>query len=460
MPIKKQYKKTKEEAILEANLKLKKLNIKIVGFKEYVGTESLCHIFCEKHGLSQNWENPWTPKLKKISNIKGCLKCTKNYKKTKEELFIFVEKNLNKSLLNIIKFDEKFKGNNTLVYLKCKKHGECFLWDKPWIPKVVSLLTGTRCPKCAGNYRSTEQEKINYVNDLLKNKPFEILKIVDFKNEHSKCIMKCSLHGISSEWDSPWLPSINGLKSNIGCPKCAGNYRFTEKENSLLIKDILASKNIEFLGFKKYVYDNSLCLLKCKIHGKGELWNPPWTPKLNKIKSGQGCPKCAKESNDLSKCLINNKLFKNPRYLYYIKIKDLSNNIYYYKVGVTNSNNIGRRFTKKKLIQQNLIFEDIKYFKSYNILILFCEYYILRKYNEYNIFFHKMNIKGIKGATECFNKNILIDKTLEKIFYESLDNIDILFNDFNLNQNDIIYIKDIIKEFKEQINEQKIYQSK
>lgn len=104
----------------------------------------------------------------------------------------------------------------------CDIHGEADTWGNPWHPTIRNLKQGKGCPKCSKRYQYTEDDILSeYNNNLLIDKTVKIKSIINYQNTKSRCIMTCSIHGDSNEWDKPWNPRIKDLKEGCGCPKCA-----------------------------------------------------------------------------------------------------------------------------------------------------------------------------------------------------------------------------------------------
>lgn len=104
----------------------------------------------------------------------------------------------------------------------CDIHGFGDSWGNPWNPTIRSLKQGKGCPKCSKRYQYLEDEIINNINsEVLVNKSVTLKSIVDYQNTNSRCIMTCTVHGDSDNWDKHWIPRISDLKYGVGCPKCA-----------------------------------------------------------------------------------------------------------------------------------------------------------------------------------------------------------------------------------------------
>lgn len=156
----------------------------------------------------------------------------------------------------------------------------CVMDRCEWSANVNSLVNGGYgCPSCAGNRRFTEDERIEQINRL---EDIEFISWVDgYKNGHSKANVKCEIDGF--EWSAKVSSLVN---TGSGCPSCAGNRRWTNKER---IEQINKTKNIEFVSWTDgYKNAFSRANLKCKIDGF------EWAASVSSIvNNGLGCPHCA-----------------------------------------------------------------------------------------------------------------------------------------------------------------------
>lgn len=105
--------------------------------------------------------------------------------------------------------------------MQCDIHGNSENWSNPWFPTIRSLKQGKGCPKCSQRYQYTEDDILEeFNNTILVDKTVKIKSIIDYQNTKSRCVMTCSIHGDSDQWDKSWTPRISDLKDGCGCPKC------------------------------------------------------------------------------------------------------------------------------------------------------------------------------------------------------------------------------------------------
>ena len=164
----------------------------------------------------------------------------------------------------------------------------CVIDEFEWSAKVSSLVSvGYGCPQCAGKRKWTAEERIEQISEL---ENIEFVSWVDgYSNCYSKANVKCTIDGFS------WSASVSNLiNQGYGCPRCAGNRRFTEEER---IEQINSLKNIEFVSWVDcYKGSYSKANLKCGIDGFG------WSARVHYlVNQGSGCPRCAKTGFDQTK---------------------------------------------------------------------------------------------------------------------------------------------------------------
>lgn len=162
-----------------------------------------------------------------------------------------------------------------------------------------------------------EKQEIIKINKLIDNK-YTVLFFKDgYQKSRTKCIIECEIHGLGKDFGTPWIPLLANLKNNnIGCPKCKNTYIETEKEVLERFKKEINPK-YKVIGFtKKYTGKRTSCVVECDIHGNGSEWGNPWTPNVDTLLRGFGCPKCSKQYKpsekealeNLKNILINNTI--------------------------------------------------------------------------------------------------------------------------------------------------------
>jgi len=317
------------------------------------------------------------------------------------------------------------KNGEERAVMHCKEHGSSDSWGNPWLPQLIKLKVAKGCIKCSGKYKFAEEELIEDVNNnVFHDGKHKILKIIDYKNRYSKCIVKCKEHGLSNEWGNPWLPNTKDLKAGYGCPKCYGNYLPTKEEVTEEVNMFLKGTGLTLIDIPNYKNRSSACHISCEIHGNGWEMKRRWTPIIKTLRSDHGCPLCSFETNKLKTLLKNPEQHNKERYLYFLKFTKEDKNEVFYKIGVNNSKNINMRYRKGLLEKAKLCIEVIEHIKTSNMSALMTEFYILKKYKDNKSYQRRLKTGGLEGATECFSKNILRGTSLKRLIKESLINQD------------------------------------
>lgn len=149
-----------------------------------------------------------------------------------------------------------------------------------WTARANNLVNhGTGCPKCSGAIGKEEGERINQINSI---KNIEFLRWDgDYSLLKSKAFVRCNKDGFE------WSTSINGLiNGGNGCPKCAGNRRYTKGEIECRINSIESISFVEWVD--GYVNSKSKLVVRCEVDGFE--WVSTVTSLLNKANY---CPVCS-----------------------------------------------------------------------------------------------------------------------------------------------------------------------
>ena len=151
---------------------------------------------------------------------------------------------------------------------------QCTIDNHEWTTTYSNIVCYKRgCPKCAQNAPYTQEE---FVAKMLEIHP-NIEVIGTYTNANKKVRLKCKIDGF--EWEA----TPNSLFSlQCGCPKCAGNAKYTTKSFIQAMKKI--SPNIEIKG--EYKDNKTKIACKCKICG----WE--WEATPNNLLRKRNCPKC------------------------------------------------------------------------------------------------------------------------------------------------------------------------
>ena len=197
---------------------------------EYIDSKTKVCIICPKHG--EFWQIPFGH-----LNGANCPECNSKKKQTQEEI-IDRFKQIHKDRYDYSKV--KYKNILTDVCIICHKHGE--FWQTPH-----SHLKGSGCPKCAKEYRTSnqyikEEEVLKRIKEIHGDK-YDYSKFQYNGIMEKSCII-CPKHG-------EFLQTSHCHLKGSGCPKC---------KNSVLentVRLFLDRHNIDYVYqyFPKFLND-------------------------------------------------------------------------------------------------------------------------------------------------------------------------------------------------------------
>ncbi|WP_250668167.1 zinc-ribbon domain-containing protein [Escherichia coli] len=213
----------------------------------------------------------WCTKPNTLKNGHGCPKCGGTMKLSHDEQVLAIAKiNPNVEILG------KIDNNTTKVPCRCKVCN-CEFQSRPH-----DLKRGHGCPRCA--YENIAQlSKLSHekqVELITKcNKHIDVLGRIDGTNK--KVLCGCRI------CDHKWLATPSHLRHGRGCPKCAKlkqGKRLTSDEHLNAIYKV--NHNVKVLGEIGSATEKVKCY--CKV------CEYTWNTKPSRLKSGHGCPRCAK----------------------------------------------------------------------------------------------------------------------------------------------------------------------
>ena len=155
-----------------------------------------------------------------------------------------------------------------------------------------------------GSNKNNRFENVSDVNNYLSNIGKATLECVKYGGSFkSDSIFKCKNDGYE------WISNLNAVKNSraTGCPKCGRVARITTIEDvNNWLKD--NDRNIECTYYDGTV-GSSNSRFRCLIDGY------EWNGKVSNVKSGKGCPVCAKVRRITSIEEVNRWLIDNDRYM-------------------------------------------------------------------------------------------------------------------------------------------------
>lgn len=170
---------------------------------------------------------------------------------------------------NIEIIEGEYKNRDSELTIKDKNGYKAII-------KIGALMKGTN----PSYFRKINPYTIDNIKlwCKLNNYPHEYIS-GEYESRTSKLIFNCEQHGkFEIDWEH--------LQRLRGCPKCAGNIKYTLDDIKLKTKEI--NPFIEILSTE---YKGAFGELKCKCLKDGYEWNTNW----HRISQGKGCPECKRQ---------------------------------------------------------------------------------------------------------------------------------------------------------------------
>jgi len=255
----------------------------------YIKSNEKIEIICPEHGSFFQ-----TPNNHK--NGQRCPKCSGKLKHTKEEI---IEK-MNLVHNNIIKKYEYNIPTYNNIFQKIKI--KCLVQDHGIFEQTISNhINGQGCPKCgkisSGLKNTSNQEDVIEQFKKVHHNKYDYSE-VEYKKNSEKVKIICPEHG-------PFLQTPNAHKMGSGCPSCGGKQKLTIPQIINRAQNIhsIDSKPKYHYNIEKYNSVNDIIDIICPEHG---IFSQTVISHL----SGNGCPKCGKESISKLKRLPQNEIME------------------------------------------------------------------------------------------------------------------------------------------------------
>ena len=205
--------------------------------------------------------------------------------------------------------DNTYKNNKTYLILKCNKCGN--IWSSTSYDKFVTQNRG--CPNCIRNKRLTEDEVIEKVNGICKEKGFTFLGFNgEFNGIDTKLSLRCNKCG--KEWNMTTYNNFSRSerKSHSCGKKNPSSMPSTLDEDTAVkrIEGILNGSSLCFIRFKegRYVGRNkSHILLRCEKCGEIGEYLYRGLVSMNRIPCCKYCEYKGKISNEEAIRRVNEK---------------------------------------------------------------------------------------------------------------------------------------------------------
>jgi hypothetical protein len=238
----------------------------------------------------------------------------------------------------------------------------------------------------------------------------------------------CDDCGFTSFSIAEWIIRKNLLNKSTSCAKCEGiTLTCSEREEELKNKhpDLHLIEWKGYLGAilkpedtRKYPSVNDHVVMACSKKHTYEL-------PIHKVrKEDHECPVCIGPNWTISKLLREAKttpdILYNKRYLYWIKFTHLTKHYDFWKIGLSNTQNLTLRYPKYRLAKDSVAIEIIESIPCTNYEAIRTERFILMAYHE-SLQNEQLTLKRSAGGTECFKINILEQSNLKEMIKEALE---------------------------------------
>lgn len=234
--------------------------VKLVG--EYTYAKNPVEVECVNCGRR------WLAYPGNLLHGAGCKECANEQHRMSQDEFI---KRLHEVNQNV-----ELKSGYTMA--SNKADFKCIACGHEWSALPTSLLNGTGCPECRkkklAEYHLKSHEE--YARQFTEhNKTIKL--IGQYRGSDNPIEVECLVCG------HRWSTRAAHLLGHTGCPRCAGNMRYTHEQFIDKVHSI--NPNIQIRG--KYVRGKDRIDVSCHVCGY------EWSPKASALLVGQGCPRCA-----------------------------------------------------------------------------------------------------------------------------------------------------------------------
>jgi predicted nucleic acid-binding Zn-ribbon protein len=206
----------------------------------------------------------WSPVLNDVFQGSGCPACAGNAPVTYEEVLKRLEG-------RSIRLDGEYVGG----VKKKKQPLECGTCGYYWSAALTNVFRGDGCPSCAGNAPVTYEEVLKRLEGRGIRLDGEYVGRTQPDKQPLECVT-CGHH---------WSAVLNSVFSGCGCPSCAGNAPVTYEEVLKRLEGRGIRLDGEYVG-RTQPDKQPLECVTCGHH---------WSPVLNDVFQGSGCPACARD---------------------------------------------------------------------------------------------------------------------------------------------------------------------
>lgn len=268
-------KKTNEQYIEE----LKVANPNVVSLERYINANVPILHKC----LIDKYE--WKARPSNLLNGRvGCPKCSQRFRRTNEDYINEIHEKI-----PYIEPLENFKGMGVPILHLCKKH------NIKWKATPDNIFKGHGCKEC-GNVKiglKNKRKHEEYVKELKEKRP-NIAALEKYIDALTPIKHQCIIDGYV------WIATPASILSKSGCPKCAGNIKYTTETYTTKLKEICST----LIPSEEYINMTTPIWHKCQKHNINLKTSP------SSALQGSGCPLCTKEKQKIALGKTNEQYIK------------------------------------------------------------------------------------------------------------------------------------------------------
>lgn len=230
----------------------------------------------------------------------------------------------------LVQDGQEIKGARNKLNLFCP---DC---SKTFKAKPDKIFQGQKPCACGKTYHKTPERKKEKLLEMCLSLPFNFVSVDrPIIGAHDKVDLECRICFLN--WSADYSSIVS---SGRGCPKCAGQYRYSDEEYIEKVGQVGIANKFKFVAKldDKKLRQHSHVTLSCNV------CEGTWNASLGNILSSKyACPSCAHRGfNPVKRSL-----------LYLLKIVNTSEEVIAYKYGITN--NFKRRLENMRLSNSHTI---------------------------------------------------------------------------------------------------------
>lgn len=388
------------------NVRLKEPHFK------YENASTKVSLICAIHGEFITCSDKFNEARKKGNN--GCKKCgnatSGRLKRATSEQELIQQVNDTPDV--ILHPEYKYIDARSPVTFICKKHGT-------FRASPDNFKRGTRCQSCwnarKGQHRKDTAKK-EFETIIANLEGIEFSKDYVYSGYRRNAKLTCTVHGEFVVKPSNFLSTLSS--GNNGCQLCGIARRNAEsmKQGKLRFEEAVeAYPGITLHDDYIYLNNQTPTALNCNHHGLYYI-NP--NSFLGRH-SASGCRRCKEETHSWKILLLNSHQWNAPRDLYFNEFHHIDEGTFW-KIGLAQPNKV--RFNPFEMARQGLTLVREERITKTNYQACMTEYYVLTRYREHSKnMIHILNESSyLGGGTECFSKDLLIDKSLNDLINEAM----------------------------------------